>query len=456
MWLRGQLDKGLELSAVLSDVLQAIADRFGAPTNATNGGDIAQLLEMCDLLISNHGEATGAALASIVLKQIQQCDAENLDVFLNALITQFGADVDMLDQAITAYRDEPSAKSIGKLHRAAESKRQELFRRLNMAPGGTQALVKLREQVLVRLRETPELCVVNDDLIHLFSSWFNRGFLELRHIDWQTPANILEKIIQYEAVHEITDWTELRRRIQPSDRRCFAFFHPQMPEEPVIFVEVALTQNLTSEMTDLLDSERQPILAEDATTAIFYSISNCQFGLKNISFGNLLIKQVVADLQQQLPNLQVFATLSPMPKFAKWLDAELSDNAATGLSNNDVEVLSQLADPQWVDDESLAVKPALMRAAAAYFFNAKRGDGRPVDPVGRFHLGNGARLERINFLADRSTAGLKQSYGMMVNYLYDPASIEENHELYADKVEIVASKQVKKPEYTQQVEDNAA
>ena len=456
MWLRGRLDKGLELSTVLSDVVQAIVDRFGQSTSSSDRGDIDGLLEMCNLLVSNHGEATGAALASIVLKQIQQCDADNLDIFLNALIADFGADVDVLNAAVAIYKDQPTAEDIGQLHLAAESKRQELFRRLNMAPGGTQALVKLREEVLDRLRSQPALSVVNDDLIHLFSSWFNRGFLELRHIDWQTPANILEKIIQYEAVHEITDWTELRRRIQPSDRRCFAFFHPQMPEEPIIFVEVALTSDLTNEMTELLDSERQPILAEQATTAIFYSISNCQSGLKNISFGNLLIKQVVADLQLQLPNLQVFATLSPMPKFAGWLDSELSNAPSAAISMDDAETLAGLADAHWVDEVSPAVKPALMRAAAAYFFNAKRRDGKPFDPVGRFHLGNGARLERINFLADRSVAGLKQSYGMMVNYLYDPASIEVNHELYADKVEIVASKEIARPNYIKQVEDNAA
>lgn len=229
-----------------------------------------------------------------------------------------------------------------------------------------------------------------------------------------------------------------------------------MPEEPIIFVEVALTTNLTHEMSDLLNPQRQPILAEQATTAIFYSISNCQAGLKNISFGNLLIKQVVADLQQKLPNLQVFATLSPMPKFAKWLDSELTDASSVVISPDDAEALMRLADPDWVAAEPAAVKPALMRAAAAYFFNAKRSDGRPVDPVGRFHLGNGARLERINFLADHSVAGLKQSYGMMVNYLYDPTSIELNHELYADKAKIVASKQVDRPEYTKPVEDSAA
>ncbi|WEX11854.1 malonyl-CoA decarboxylase [Chelativorans sp. AA-79] len=398
---------------------------------------------MCELLLSRRGEATGVALASVILDAYGKADADAQLAFLRILLNGFDVDQEALEKAIEAYGARRDPVSASKLHDAAEPKRQELFRRLNMAPGGTQALVRMREHLLQRLHAEPELSAVDTDFIHLFSSWFNRGFLTLQAMDWRTPANILEKIIRYEAVHEITDWDELRRRVEPGDRRCFAFFHPQMPDEPLIFVEVALAREIVTSMDVLLDPDRTPIPAEAANTAVFYSISNCQAGLKGVSFGSLLIKQVVADLQQELPNLRKFVTLSPVPGFAEWLRQQLAEPSSHLISKADRAVLGA-ADLLSPGEHVADVRKALLSAAAAYLLHAKRADGQPLDPVARFHLGNGARLQHINLLADRSGRAVRQSIGIMVNYLYDPKTIEENHELFAESRQVVASPETRK------------
>ena len=258
---------------------------------------------------------------------------------------------------------------------------------------------------------------LDSDFEHLFASWFNRGFLVLRPIDWTTPAHILEKIIRYEAVHEIADWDELRRRIEPPDRRCFAFFHPALLDEPLIFVEVALTAGIAAAIQPILADGREPVAARAATTAVFYSISNCQKGLAGVTFGNFLIKQVVEDLAREIPSLKTFVTLSPVPGFRTWLDRERGADAPQGLTREDVEALRLLDSDDWRGDKAKceAVRRAMIPAAAAYFLRAKNERGRPLDPVARFHLGNGARLERLNFLGDTSKKGLRQSYRLMVN-----------------------------------------
>jgi malonyl-CoA decarboxylase len=285
---------------------------------------------------------------------------------------------------------------------------------------------------------------LDSDFEHLFASWFNRGFLVLRPIDWSTPADILEKIIRYEAVHEIADWDELRRRIQPTDRRCFAFFHPALLDEPLIFVEVALTNAIAPAIQPILADGREPVPARSATTAIFYSISNCQKGLAGVTFGNFLIKQVVEDLAREIPSLKTFVTLSPVPGFRTWLDRERGADAPQGLTREDVEALRLLDTEDWRSDKTKceAVRRAMLPAAAAYFLRAKNEKGRPLDPVARFHLGNGARLERMNFLGDTSKKGLKQSYGLMVNYLYDLSAIEKNHETYVNLGTVATSSAV--------------
>jgi malonyl-CoA decarboxylase len=282
---------------------------------------------------------------------------------------------------------------------------------------------------------------VDADFVHLFSSWFNRGFLVLRRIDWSTPGNILEKIIRYEAVHAIDGWDDLRRRLQPPDRRCYAFFHPQLGDEPLIFVEVALTSDVPRAIAPLLDPDRDPIAASAASTAVFYSISNTQKGLAGVSFGNFLIKQVVEDLKRELPGLKTFVTLSPAPGFAAWLSAELKADESRHIPGELRHGLLALLDPA---NAAAGVDASMLsRAASIYFLLARNASGKPADPVARFHLGNGARVERVNVSADLSSNGLRQSFGVMVNYLYDLDHIERNHEAFVVSNTVAASSAVR-------------
>jgi malonyl-CoA decarboxylase len=287
---------------------------------------------------------------------------------------------------------------------------------------------------------------VDADFVHLFSSWFNRGFLVLRRIDWSTPAMVLEKIIRYEAVHRIKSWDDLRRRIDPADRRCYAFFHPALVDEPLIFVEVALTREIPDAIAPILSVQRQSVASDRVSTAVFYSISNCQRGLAGVSFGSFLIKQVVEEIRRENPRLQTFVTLSPVPDFARWLERERKTENSLALSEEDKAALAGLDRPGWwqLAEVREPMHEPLIRAAAWYFLRARNGRGLPVDAVARFHLGNGARLERLNWLADASERGISQSYGVMVNYLYDLDHIEQNHEAYAEGRAVVAANGVKR------------
>ena len=433
------------------DMVQTITERGRklwtfAPRAERLPSGILGLERLCEMLLSSRGEASGMALAAEILQQWSRLSEDEQRDFMLLLFEKFGPDSKRLDAAIETYRAERTARAVLELHRAAEPRRQELIRRLNLAPNGISTLVGMREQLLGLKADTPDLATVDADFAHLFASWFNRGFLILRPIDWSTPAHILEKIIRYEAVHEIGNWDELRRRLAPADRRCFAFFHPQLSDDPLIFVEVALTRTIPGNIFDVLDETRAPIRAQDATTAVFYSISNSQAGLRGISFGNFLIKQVVEDLRSDLPKLDTFVTLSPVPGFASWLAGERHSGHSHVLSTGDQAALGALDDAEWPNDpsRSAAVKAALMPAAAWYFLQGRTKDGRPIDPVARFHLGNGARLERMNFLADGSGRAMRQAHGLMVNYLYKLDDIETNHEAFAQRNEIVASPAVKK------------
>jgi len=434
-------------NSFFNELLQQLSERgramLGLARDAAARGDIVELSEH---LLSGRGEASGVALAKAVLDSYANAPTATRLAFLTALAERFGADPQKVEEAIQAYREKPSAATLHRLHTAAEARRQELMRRLNLAPGGTAALVKMREELIEHLPNRPDLKAVDADFVHLFSSWFNRGFLVLRPIDWTTPANILEKIIRYEAVHEIHDWDDLRRRLEPPDRRCFAFFHPQLVDEPLIFVEVALTQDIPDAIAPLLAKDRKPIAAETATTAVFYSISNTQRGLAGVSFGNFLIKQVVDDLKRELPNLKTFVTLSPVPGFARWLARERAAEASQVLDGEAKAVLAALDEEGWHEDVATAqkVRKVLLPAAAWYFLKAKTPNGRPLDPVARFHLGNGARLERLNFLGDTSPKGLAQAHGLMVNYLYALEDIEKNHEAFAGSGEVIAAAAVRK------------
>ena len=407
----------------------------GRPGRNTKSND---LVSFCSDLITQKGEALGTALACAVVEAYRNSSTLQKRSFFEGLLTDFDVDDVVLGEAISAYQKSPGPLAAQKVGNCAESLRKRVFRGVNMAPGGTRAVINMREDLLDVLHGDPSLQPVDADMEHLLSSWFNRGFLELRRIDWSTPANVLEKLIAYEAVHEIRDWEDLRRRLE-EDRRCYAFFHPALHNEPLIFVEVALVKGLAGSVQELLDDGLPRITAENADTAIFYSISNCQKGLRGISFGNFLIKQVVSELRSELSNLSTFSTLSPVPGFGHWLQ-----NQRAGLPEF-AHVFEILETPEWRSNLEITteLEPILMQLCAHYLVIEKRND-RPMDAVARFHLGNGAQLERINWLGDVSEKGLIESASLLVNYKYDLANIEANHEVYANEGGVVHSKQIEK------------
>ena len=438
--------------AFFGDMLQSISDRGRKLLDLTRkrGPDAvtrsADFVVLCEDLLSGRGEASGVALAREILTRYSTLTIGPRIAFFEALAQQFGPDRARMQSAIEAWQKKPNDETAADVHEAAEPRRQELFRRLNLAPGGTAALVRMREQLLDAMSHRPDLSVVDADFVHLFSSWFNRGFLVLRDVDWSTPANILEKIIQHEAVHKIRSWDDLRRRIDPPDRCCFAFFHPALNDEPLIFVEVALTDAIPDSIAPILAAKRELMDKDDVDTATFYSISNCQRGLAGVSFGNFLIKQVVEEISRDNPKLETFVTLSPVPGFAVWLKRERSSGSSRALTQDDLDALSNLDIEGWwqVPETRDPVEEPLMRAAAWYFLYARNARGLPADPVARFHLGNGARLEQMHFLADVSENGIRQSHGIMVNYLYDLDDIEKNHEAFAENRLVVTSSAVRK------------
>jgi len=403
----------------------------------------ADFESMAVVLLSGKGEASGVALASRLLAAYGALPRAEQRRFFHLLATRFGANLESVRRAAVDFLQAPDPQSATRLHDVAEPRRQELIRRMNLAPGGTPQLVRMREDLLTAMREEPSLASVDADFRHLFASWFNRGFLALQRIDWSTPAHILEKIIRYEAVHAISSWDDLRLRLEPPDRRCFAFFHPALSGEPLIFVEVALMQDVPSSIAPLLGSARVPLAPDRATTAVFYSISNCQRGLRGISFGNFLIKQVAEDLKRELPSLNTFVTLSPLPGFRRWLSTQPSDSDGSADAGVRAAV-EQIDRPEWHRAAPKALRETLSRAAVRYLFDAKDASGKPLDSVARFHLGNGARLERLNWMGDVSEKGLAEGAGFMVNYLYDLAQVEDNHEAFANHGEIVASTEVQR------------
>src|SRR6185295_2466069 len=379
-------------TSFFGELLQTISERGRALLARDRRGEASarseSLVELCEYLLSGRGEASGVALARDILARYAALTTGPRIAFFEGLAQRFGTDRARMDQAVANWQAAPSDATAAEVHAASEPRRQELFRRLNLAPGGTAALVRMREQLMDALdHRRDDLAAVDDDFIHLFSSWFNRGFLVLRHIDWSTPAIVLEKIIRYEAVHEIRGWDDLRRRIDPPDRRCYAFFHPALVDEPLIFVEVALTEQIPGAIAPLLAEDRQLVPIERARTAVFYSISNCQRGLGGITFGNFLIKQVVEELRRELPKLENFVTLSPVPGFMQWL--KNADDLP--LTEEDRKLFETLEQPDWVHDAELAaqLRSALEPLAAYYFLKARTSKGRLIDPVARFHLGNG-------------------------------------------------------------------
>ena len=419
-----------------------VAGRDLLVRNAKDSKNGKTIAELCQELSSNKGEAMGTALACAVVFAYKEMNSDEKLAFFQLLISDYSPDAKEIISCAETFSSDSSQVNLKALSKAVESPRQHLFRRINMSPTGTPTLVELRSYLQGLLNEYPELGPIDDDLKHLLESWFNRGFLKIRSIDWKTPAHILEKLIAYEAVHEMNGWDDLRRRLE-DDRRCFAFFHPALEDEPLIFVEVALVKGLATAVQPLLAPKSESAETEEPDTAIFYSISNCQEGLKGISFGNFLIKQVVMELQDELPQLTKFSTLSPIPGFRLWINKAVSQEDSAILSADEKELLTTLSIENWHQDShpDELTKSLLMRLCAHYLYNEKRGTA-PLDPVARFHLGNGAQIGQLNWLGDVSENGLKQSAAMLVNYRYELSKVEENHEAYVNDHKIACSKTV--------------
>ncbi len=425
--------------------LKQLLRRVVPPKDTTRSAErkARNVIVICHALMSERGEISGAALAREALNAYTALPVNGLQPFCNMLAAEFSPDPVQIANAAAAYRADPSPLNLIALQRAVEPPRQELFRRLNMADG-TAVLVDMRRRLLQELSSNPQWLGVDADLSHLFSSWFNRGFLRLQKIDWHTPAIVLEKLIQYEAVHEITGWKDLHRRLA-ADRRCFAFFHPALPDEPLIFIEAALTDRISDAVQPLLNPDSSESDPSRAECAVFYSITNCQDGLRGISFGNLLIKQVVQELGREFPRVKTFATLSPIPGFRTWLAGMESQLAESAHGAELSRLIARLQEPDWRKDADVAarLRPVLMGLCAYYLTQAKR-NGETLDPVARFHLGNGARMERLNWLADFSKQGMQRSAGLMVNYLYRPGDVEDNHQAYVTQHRIASSHELKK------------
>ena len=411
---------------LLQDLFSSIADLRPKFSPSLDERSIEAL---CFDLLASNDETSIQRLGSLILGKYEQLDETSTERFFRFLNDELDLDAEAIQTHAKRYQTDRDAKTLGQLLQSSEPRRQDLLRRLNQVQdnhqgGATHVLVQMRADLLKLAAKDKSLRIADLDFAHLFTSWFNRGFLRIEPISWHTPADILAKIIQYEAVHAINDWDDLRSRLQPDDRRCFAFFHPAMPNEPLVFVEVALCKGVPSSIQEVLEERSNSLMNNEVDTAAFYSISNCQRGLQGISFGNALIKQVVTDLSKEIPSLKHFVTLSPLPGFAKWLTAQqesLPDTQKTALSG----------------DEG-----ALKGLAARYLLEAKRPDGQPIDAVARFHLRNGSSVHALHAGADISANGMKNSFGVMVNYAYDLPHVAGRHEDYVRDHKIVASKDI--------------
>ncbi|GAA6182690.1 malonyl-CoA decarboxylase [Shimia sp. NS0008-38b] len=417
------------LSEILARVAGTGRSRTEAPADAS-----AKLISLCHSLIGDRSEAAGLMISRQILDMYAASKSDEHAAFFSAVSQEFGPDKDALRAAISSWKP-GNIDAARALHFAAEPRTQELIRTINRVPGATAELVAMRADLLTHARQDPKLRGLDADFQHLFASWFNRGFLEMRQIDWSTPAQILEKIITYEAVHEIADWDDLRQRVGDPDRMLFAFFHPAMPDDPLIFVEVALLSEIPNAIGPILAADREQTDPDTATVATFYSISNCHSGLRGVSFGNFLIKQVVAELQKLRPNLKTFVTLSPVPGLRTWVARSLEDDDPL-LSGTERAALSALGEGEGPEDTIAA------SIAARFLTRAKREPGTAADPVAHFHLGNGATLLGVHPRADLSLRGMSNSWGVMVNYLYDGDKIEENHQAYTSDFNVSVSPSV--------------
>ena len=429
------------LRQIISSIADAGKQLFNKKDIKKN--DLDSILSLCDDLISNKGAAFGITVARDITELYQTLSTDNKILFFKSINEKYRPSFTKVNEAIDVYKNSQNEKTLSDLFKVSEGKRRELFMRMNMAPNGTSIIVSLREDLLKILKENRDLVSLDEDLKHLFKSWFNPGFLKLKKITWDTKAAILEKIIKYERVHHMKDMNELKRRLG-EDRRFFSYFHPALEDEPIIFVQVALTNGLGRSIQEIMKQSSGDEKKYD--TATFYSISNCQEGLSRVTLGNFLIKRVVYEIQEELPHIKNFGTLSPIPGFVEWfsyLEESKIKNILGNIKNQDVMFLKskdlKIGDKRIIDN-----KEAIIKLVSHYIVNEKNRDGLPVNDVSRFHLGNGAIVEDIIINANISENGFKRSFGVMVNYLYELKNIEKNHEEYMNKKKVILSDKLKK------------
>ncbi|BAL26165.1 malonyl-CoA decarboxylase [Azoarcus sp. KH32C] len=450
------------VSRSLSRVREIVANATGRRSEPTEKQLERVRRQLHECAENRGGEVSTRLRAARLADTYLKLDEAGRLAFLRMIALEFGPDPKRVAKAHDAYQTavgtERQWDAEANLRAAMRSSRIRILTQFNAIPQGVKFLVDLRSDLLHFLEHNKELKALDRELEARLTAWFDVGFLELSRVTWNSPAALLEKIVKYEAVHEIRSWRDLKNRLG-SDRRCYAFFHPRMPLEPLIFVEVALLDELADNVQKLLDENAPAHDVARATTAIFYSISATQAGLRGVSFGNFLLKRVVDDLQRDFPQLTTFATLSPIPGLVRWAtknpnevlavfaEADWERLAAAGIEGPESARLKAVlaGSTDWTQDAALsaALRSPLLRATAAYLLHAKR-DMQPLDSVARFHLGNGARVERLNWLADASDKGLAQSWGVMVNYLYDPDRIVDNVEAFAGEGRIDAATGVKR------------
>ena len=429
------------LRQIISSIADAGKQLFNKKDIKKN--DLDSILSLCDDLISNKGAAFGITVARDITELYQTLSLDNKILFFKSINEKYRPSFTKVNEAIDVYKNSQNEKTLSDLFKVSEGKRRELFMRMNMAPNGTSIIVSLREDLLKILKENKDLVSLDEDLKHLFKSWFNPGFLKLKKITWDTKAAILEKIIKYERVHHMKDMNELKRRLG-EDRRFFSYFHPALEDEPIIFVQVALTNGLGRSIQEITKQSSGDEKKYD--TATFYSISNCQEGLSRVTLGNFLIKRVVYEIQEELPHIKNFGTLSPIPGFVDWfsyLEESKIKNILGNIKNQDLMFLKskdlKIGDKRIIDN-----KEAIIKLVSHYIVNEKNSDGFPVNDVSRFHLGNGAIVEDIIINANISDVGFKRSFGVMVNYLYELKNIEKNHEEYMNKKKVILSDKLKR------------
>jgi len=429
----------------LKEIISSIADvgQKLFKKSIVKKNDLESIISLCDDLISNKGAAFGITVARDITDLYQTLSPEKKLLFFKKINEKFRPNHTKVTEAIDLYKSEQNDKNLFRLFITSEGQRRELFRRMNMSPNGISTIVSLREDLLKILNENKELKPLDNDLRELFKSWFNPGFLKLAKITWDTKAAVLEKIIQYERVHKIKDMNELKRRLG-EDRRFFSYFHPALEDEPIIFVQVALTNGLGKSIQEIM--KPTTVGAKKYDTATFYSISNCQEGLSRVTLGNFLIKRVVYEIQEELPNIKNFGTLSPIPGFRDWLttlDNKIIQNILEKIPYENISFLKS-TNLKIGDGRIVSNKNAIIKLVAHYLMNEKNKKGLPINDVCRFHLGNGAIIDDININANVSEVGFKRSFGIMVNYLYELKNIEKNHEDYVNDKKIIISNQLKK------------